>query len=164
MPVDLNVGESTGTYPALAMNAGGNAYVAYLVLQAPTSTDPPGYARGELRAARYDGAYWSGFGVPLNRNVQAPLRLPVAGATPRVTIDATGNGILAWQEPDDALVDRIWARRLFGANTGIATQVSPGHVERRAAAAPAPTSSRSTPPASARARSPTASSRRPAGR
>ena len=125
VPVDLNVGESTGTAPSVAMSAGGSAYVAYLVMQAPTGTEPPGYARGELRAARYDGAYWSGFGFPLNRNVQAPLRLPVAGATPRVVTDITGNGILAWQEPDDAFIDRIWARRLFSANTGIATQVSP---------------------------------------
>ncbi|HEY6890163.1 MAG TPA: hypothetical protein VI300_20335, partial [Solirubrobacter sp.] len=126
VPVDLNVGESTGTYPSLAMNGNGNAYLAYLVMQDPSGTDTPGYTHGELRVARYDGTYWSGFGLPLNRNVQAPLRIPVAGATPQVTMDATGNGILAWQEPDDALIDRIWARRLFGTNTGIATQVSPG--------------------------------------
>jgi hypothetical protein len=125
VPVDLNVGESTGTYPSLAMNAGGNALIAYLVVQAPTSAEPAGYARGELRVARYDGTYWSGVGYPLNRNVQAPLRIPSPGASPLVTIDATGNGILAWQEPDDQFVDRIWARRLFASNTGIATQVSP---------------------------------------
>jgi hypothetical protein len=124
VPVDLNVGESTGTYPSVAMNAGGNALIAYLVLQAPTSAEPPGYARGELRVARYDGTYWSGIGFPLNRNVQAPLPLPTPGTSPRVAIDATGNGILAWQEPDDQFIDRIWARRLFGSNTGIATQVS----------------------------------------
>ncbi len=146
------------------MNAGGNAYVAYLVMQAPTSAEPPGYARGELRAARYDGTYWSSFGLPLNRNVQAPLRLPVPGATPRVTIDATGNGILAWQEPDDAFVDRIWARRLFGTNTGIATQVSPGTFERPAAAGGGRPVLARLRRASARARSPTASSRRPAAR
>ena len=125
VPVDLNVGESTGTYPSLAMNGNGNAYLAYLVMQTPSGTDPPGFTHGELRVARYDGTYWSGFGLPLNRNPQAPLRIPVAGATPQVTMDATGNGILAWQEPDDTLIDRIWARRLFGTNTGIATQVSP---------------------------------------
>jgi hypothetical protein len=126
VPVDLNVGESTGTYPSLSMNQSGNAYLAYLVVQTPAGTDPPGYTRGELRVARYDGTYWSSFGLPLNRNAQAPLRLPAAGASPQVTMDATGNGILAWQEPDDALIDRIWARRLFGTNFGIATQVSPG--------------------------------------
>jgi hypothetical protein len=126
VPVDLNVGESTGTAPSLAMNAGGSAYIAYLVMQAPTSADPPGYAQGELRAAVYDGTYWSGFGLPLDRNVESPLRPPVAGTGPRVTIDSTGNGILAWQEPDDDFVDRIWARRLFGTTAGLAVQVSPG--------------------------------------
>ncbi|WP_028062514.1 PKD domain-containing protein [Solirubrobacter soli] len=125
VPVDLNVGESIGTAPTLAMSPGGNAYLAYLVMQVPTGTDPPGYTRGELRAARYDGAYWSGFGLPLNRNPQAPLRAPGESAPPQVTMDTTGNGILAWQEPDDTLVDRIWARRLFGTNFGIATQVTP---------------------------------------
>src|SRR4051794_22998906 len=80
VPVDLNVGESTGTSPSLAMNSAGNAYLAYLVVQTPSGTDPPGYTRGELRVARYDGTYWSGFGLPLNRNAQAPLRIPAAGA------------------------------------------------------------------------------------
>jgi hypothetical protein len=28
VPIDLNVGESTGTYPSVAMNAGGNALIA----------------------------------------------------------------------------------------------------------------------------------------
>jgi hypothetical protein len=126
VPVDLNVGESTGTYPSLAMSPGGNALIAYLVMQAPTSAEPPGYARGELRVARYDGAYWSGSGGPLNRNPQAALRLPGPGLGPRVAIDSSGNGLLAWQEPDDQFIDRIWARRLFSAGTGIATQVSPG--------------------------------------
>ncbi len=129
VPVDLNVGESTGTSPSVAMNAGGSAYVSYLVMQTPSGNDAAGYAPGELRAARYDGSYWSGFGLPLNRNAQAALRLPEPGATPRVTIDSTGNGILAWQEPDDALIDRIWARRVFGTNAGIATQVSPSSWE-----------------------------------
>jgi hypothetical protein len=137
VPVDLNVGESTGTYPSLAMNAAGSALVAYLVIQAPTSAEPPGYARGELRLARYDGAYWSGVGFPLNRNVQSALRLPAPGASPRVTVDVTGAGILAWQEPDDGFVDRIWARRIFGTTPAIATQVSPGTWEGKPLQAPA---------------------------
>ena len=32
---------------------------------------------------------------------------------------------MAWQEPDDEFVDRVWARRLFGAAVGIPLQVSP---------------------------------------
>lgn len=137
VPIDLNVGESIATHPSIAMSAGGSAYVAYLVMQAPTDTDLPGFARGELRAARYDGTYWSGFGLPLNRNAQAPLPLAVAGGTPQVTIDSTGNGILAWREGDDELIPRIWARRLFGTNMGIATQVSPGTLNNAPLRAPA---------------------------
>ncbi|MDA0174262.1 PKD domain-containing protein [Solirubrobacter taibaiensis] len=126
VPIDLNVGESTGTWPAISMAPSGNAFITYLVMQTPGAADPPGYARGELRAARYDGALWSGFGFPLNRNTAAPVRIPAAGATPRVTIDTQGNGLLAWQEPDDTFVDRVWARRIFGSGqAGIATQVSP---------------------------------------
>lgn len=137
VPVDLNVGEATGTHPSLAMNTNGTAYLSYLAMRAPTPAEPAGYARGELRVARYDTAYWTGIGFPLNRNVQAPLRLPVAGASPRVTIDQQGNGILAWQEVDDGFVDRIWARRLFGGQAGIAVQVSPGTWESQPLRAPA---------------------------
>src|SRR5262245_60514291 len=81
-PVDLNVGESTATWPSLAMNGSGAAYVAYLVLATPTSADPPGYARGELRVARYSGSLWSTFGFPLNRNPASPLRLPTRDSGP----------------------------------------------------------------------------------
>jgi len=137
VPVDLNVGEATGTWPSVAMNASGSAFIAYLAMRVPSSAEPAGYARGELRVARYDATYWSGFGFPLNRNAQAPLRLPEAGATPKVTIDTQGNGILAWQEPDDSFVDRVWARRLFSGQAGIALQVSPSTWENAPLPAPA---------------------------
>ena len=93
--------------------------------QRPSGADPPGTARGELRVARTSGRLWSTFGFPLNRNPQAPLRLPTAVSAPRVAIDATGNGIVAWQEPDEELVDRVWARRLFSTTAGIPLAVSP---------------------------------------
>jgi hypothetical protein len=125
VPIDLNVGVSTGTNPSIAMNDSGQAYISYLVMDDPTSADLPGYAHGELRVARYDGTYWSGVGFPLNRNTFLPLPIPVAGATPQVTIDITGNGILAWIEPDDNFVNRVWARRLFGLNVGVPLEVSP---------------------------------------
>ncbi|MDA0184769.1 hypothetical protein OJ997_30990 [Solirubrobacter phytolaccae] len=137
VPVDTNVGEATGTWPSVAMNASGSAYVSYLVMKPPSAAEPAGYARGELRVARYDATYWSGFGFPLNRNAQVPLRLPAAGATPKVTIDAQGNGILAWQEPDDSFVDRVWARRLFSGQAGIALQVSPSTWDNAPLPAPA---------------------------
>ena len=103
-------------------------------MQAPTGADPPGYARGELRAARYDGAYWSGVGFPLNRNVQAPLRLPVAGATP-----AGDDRCHRQRHPRLAGARRPVRRPRSGrggcsaANAGIATQVSPGDLQRSAA-------------------------------
>jgi hypothetical protein len=125
VPVDLNVGEATATWPSLAVNRSGAAYLAYLVLQRPTSADPPGTARGELRVARSGGHLWSTFGFPLNRNPQGVLRIPTAATAPRVGIDVTGNGILAWQEPDEEFVDRVWARRLFGGQPGIPLAVSP---------------------------------------
>jgi hypothetical protein len=137
VPVDLNVGEATATWPSLAVNRGGAAYLAYLVLQRPTGADPPGTARGELRVARSGGQLWSGFGFPLNRNPQGLLRLPTAATAPRVAIDVTGNGIVAWAEPDEDLIDRVWARRLFGGQAGIPLAVSPREWGGRALRGPA---------------------------
>jgi hypothetical protein len=61
VPIDLNVGESTGTWPSLAMNAGGQAYIAYLVMQQPATpaascgsratTAPTGRARASRSTA-----------------------------------------------------------------------------------------------------------------
>ena len=44
---------------------------------------------------------------------------------PKIGIDVNGQGVIAWQEPDDDFVDRVWARRVFGTNVGIPLQVSP---------------------------------------
>jgi hypothetical protein len=127
IPIDFNVGEATATYPSLAMSRAGAAYLVYRVLTG-TSTDPsvpPGYIRGEYRVARFGGTFWSALGVPVNRNVNVPYRVPTAENAPRIEVDVTGNGIVAFQEPDDEFVDRIWARRLFGASPGIPLLVSP---------------------------------------
>lgn len=128
-PVDFNVGEATSSFPDLAMNAGGQAYLAYLVVTDVGAANPPGYVGAAVRVARYNNRLWSQFGAPVNRNPAAPLRQPTAASGPRVGIDANGNGVVAWQEPDDEFVDRIWARRLFGANVGIALLVSPASWE-----------------------------------
>lgn len=129
VPVDFNVGEATSTYPDLAMNAGGQAYLAYLVVEDVSSVNPPGYVGASVRVARYNNRLWSSFGAPVDRNPATPLRLPTEATGPRVGIDLRGNGVLAWQEPDDEFVDRVWARRLFGTSVGIPLAVSPASWE-----------------------------------
>lgn len=126
VPIDFNVGEATSTFPDLAMNRGGQAYLAYRVITDSTSSaNPPGYVGADVRVARYNGRLWSVLGTPLDRNVNTPVRLPTDGNSPKVGIDVQGGGVVAWQEPDDEFVDRVWARRLFGASVGIPLQVSP---------------------------------------
>ena len=129
VPVDFNVGEATSSFPDLAINAGGQAYIAYLVVTDTSPANPPGYAGAAVRVARYNNRLWSQLGGPVNRNPAAPLRLPTAVSGPQVGVDANGNGVVAWQEPDEEFVDRIWARRLFGANPGIPLAVSPSSWE-----------------------------------
>ncbi len=129
VPVDFNVGEATSSFPDLAMNAGGQAYLAYLVVTDTSAANPPGYVSASVRAARYNNRLWSPLGSPVNRNPAAPLRLPTEATGPRIGIDVQGNGVVAWQEPDDEFVDRVWARRLFGTTVGIPLQVSPSSLE-----------------------------------
>ena len=127
IPIDFNVGEATATYPSLAMNRGGQAYLAYRYLP-DTGTDPslpPGYVRGDVRVQRYNGSLWSQLGQPADRNTNSPVSTPTEANSPRVGIDATGGGIVAFQEPDDDFVDRVWARRIFGGTFGNPLIVSP---------------------------------------
>ena len=42
LPIDLNIGEATATWPALAMNRGGTAYLVYRVVTDTTAANPPG--------------------------------------------------------------------------------------------------------------------------
>jgi hypothetical protein len=125
VPIDFNVGEATSTYPDLAMNRGGQAYLVYRVITDTSPANPPGYVGADVRVARYNGRLWSVLGTPVDRNVSAPVRLPDDANSPKVGIDVQGGGVVAWQEPDDEFVDRIWARRLFGTSVGIPLQVSP---------------------------------------
>jgi hypothetical protein len=129
VPVDLNIGQATGTYPSVAMDLSGQALVAYRVITAvsgpSTPNIPPGYVLAEIRMARFDGQYWSSFGVPLERNPAQPVPQPTAANSPEVAIDLTGQGLLAWQEPDDSFVNRVYARRIFGMTPGNLLQVSP---------------------------------------
>jgi hypothetical protein len=129
VPVDLNIGQATGTYPSIAMNLAGQALVSYRVVNAvsgpSTPNIPPGYVLDEIRMARFDGQYWSGLGQPLNRDVNQPVPQPTAANSPRVAIDLTGQGLIAWQEPDDNFVNRVYARRIFGMVPGNLLDVSP---------------------------------------
>jgi hypothetical protein len=129
VPVDLNIGQATGTYPSVAMDLSGDAYVAYRVITAvsgpSTPNIPAGYVQDEIRMAHYNGQYWSTFGEPLNRDVNQPVLQPTALNSPQVAIDLTGEGLLAWQEPDDNFINRIYARRIFGLVPGDILDVSP---------------------------------------
>jgi hypothetical protein len=129
VPVDLNIGQATGTYPSVAMNLSGQALAVYRVITAvsgpSTPNIPPGYVLADIRMARFDGQYWSPLGVPLERNPAQPVPQPTAVNSPQVAIDLTGQGLLAWQEPDDSFVIRLYARRIFGMVPGNLLQVSP---------------------------------------
>jgi hypothetical protein len=129
VPIDFNVGEATSTYPDLAMNRGGQAYLAYRVVTDVSPSNPPGYLGADLRVARYNSRLWSVLGTPIDRSISAPVRQPTEENAPEVGIDVQGQGVVVWQEPDDEFVDRVWARRLFGGTVGIPLQVSPSSWE-----------------------------------
>lgn len=139
VPVDMNVGEATDTWPDLAMSRGGQAYLTYRVCKDPAknATLPPGTAECELRLARSTGQLWSALGYPINRNTASPVATPDADNRPRVATDPAGNAVVAWQEPDDEFIDRIWARRVFGATVGIPVLVSPQKIAGQPLRAPA---------------------------
>jgi hypothetical protein len=125
VPVDFNVGEATSTYPDLAMSRGGQAYLAYRVVTDVSPSNPPGYIGADTRVARYNSRLWSMLGTPVDRNIATPVREPTAENAPEVGIDIQGQGVVAWQEPDDEFVDRVWVRRLFGTSAGIPILASP---------------------------------------
>jgi hypothetical protein len=124
VPVDFNVGEATSTFPDLAMSRGGHAYLVYCVVTDTSPNNPPGYLGLDVRVARYSNRLWSALGT-IDRNPAIPIRAPTRASGPRVGIDIQGQGVVAWQEPDDEFVDRVYARRVFGTRIGIPLQVSP---------------------------------------
>lgn len=131
IPVDLNVGEATATFPSLAMNAVGTAYLAYRVVYSTSQSNsalPSGTADADVRVARTTGALWHVIGQPIDRNPAAPVALPNAVNSPRIGVDRNGNALVAWQEPGDEGYDRIWARRVFGLSLGNVLQVSPSRL------------------------------------
>lgn len=124
--VDKNVGEATATWPTIASNAGGATYVAYRVLgfTSQVGLPPAGYVAGQIRLARYRGPDWQSLGI-LARNPATFVRTPSAENRPRVAVTDTGDAVVAWQEPDDDFVDRVWARRIFSSGIGVPLLASP---------------------------------------
>ncbi len=129
VPIDFNVGEATSTFPSLAMARGGQAYLTYRVITDTGPQNPPGYVGADTRIARYGGSLWSVLGSPIDRNSTVPVRLPTRDNSAKVGIDIQGQGIVAFQEPDDEFIDRIYARRVFGSSTGVPLAVSPSAYE-----------------------------------
>ena len=127
VPIDLFAGDSAlGTYPAVSMAAGGQAYLVYrVVTDASPASAPPGNVLGEYRIARYNGQLWSSIGAPINRSLASAQPTPSAQNRPQIGADQLGNAVVAWQELDDEFIPRVFARRVFSSNTGIALQVSP---------------------------------------
>ncbi|HEX7291878.1 MAG TPA: hypothetical protein VF250_12200 [Conexibacter sp.] len=124
--VDFTIGEDRATYPSIATSPAGAALLTYRVIRSfANPTLPAGYVAGEVRLARFDGSRWQRLGVPANRDRAAPQRFPRAENAPRVALDASGNGAVAWSEPDDDFVDRVWVRRVFGTRLGVPLAASP---------------------------------------
>ncbi len=137
LSIDRNVGAPQGGLgvtaldPSIAMNAGGTAFLAYRVV---TSTGisarvpgRPGDTVSEYRVARLSGGTWSKFGA-VNRNRVYTVPAAAPGNGPKVTVDVFGNGVVAFVEPDDGGVERVWARRLFSNRVGLINAVSPAKV------------------------------------
>ncbi len=129
VPVDMNVGEATATFPDLAMNVGGQAYIAYLVITDDSPLNPPGFLGIDVRVARYVNRLWSVLGNPVDRNPATPMPKPTESSGPRIGVDSLGQAVVAWREPDDEFVNRVWARRVFGNTFGVPLQASPSSWE-----------------------------------
>jgi hypothetical protein len=123
---DLDLRDGLDAAPSLSMGPSGVAYLAYRVIYTRQDPSlPPGYVDADIRLARLTGTYWSVLGQPVDRNPDGPMRTPTATNGPLVGTDANGNAVVAWQEPDDDLVDRLWVRRVFGQTLGTVLPASP---------------------------------------
>jgi hypothetical protein len=125
-------------FPSLSMNAIGQAYLVYRVVTNACDTScanpqqgtifRPGDAFADFRLARFNGETWSVLGA-INRNTAFSVRPGTVDNSPQVTTDATGKGVVAFQEPDNSGYDRIWARRLFGRSIGQIQRASPSTLD-----------------------------------
>jgi hypothetical protein len=113
--VDPNIGEGTDVSPDLAMSSTGQADVVYRVVSFKSNIPllRPGDVVESVRVANYTGERWTTLGE-INRAPGLSMRPPTAANAPQIAIGPTGNGVVAWQEPEENGVARIWARRIFG--------------------------------------------------
>lgn len=136
--IDLDVREGLEAAPSLSMGPGGVAYLAYrVVYQRQSPSLPPGTIDADIRLQRYSGSFWSQLGQPVDRIQSQPQVEPSALNGPQVASDGNGNAVVAWIEPDDQLIPRVWARRVFGQVLGNVLQASPSDVGGVALRAPA---------------------------
>jgi len=131
--VDPNVTGGSGVDPSLAGTVPGKAIVAY---RAVTKTFGnlgeineaaqlrPGDVLADIRVARLEGDRWSRLGA-INRNPAASMRPPTEANGPKVAIGASGRAVVAWQEPDQTGVARVWMRRIGGTTLGPVLAASP---------------------------------------
>jgi hypothetical protein len=131
--VDPNVGNGSGVDPSLAGTVPGKAIVAYRVVTKtfglPSETSNasqlrPGDVLADIRVARLEGDRWSRLGA-INRNPAASMRPPTESNGPKVAIGASGRAVVAWQEPDQTGVARVWMRRIGGTTPGPVFAASP---------------------------------------
>lgn len=127
--VDPDVGDATGLFPNLALSAnGGPAFLTYVRSQGEFT---------EFRLAQFRGGVsWSRRAIPRRSN--RPLSLLNADTAPKVAADAVGNAVVAYVEPDQDNVERVYARRVFGSDLSIVPlQASPANVDGRPVLGPA---------------------------
>lgn len=129
--LDINVGEAQYVHPDLAMNRAGVAYIVYRIVSNPIVTGLPDYVEADYRVARYNGWTWSRLDQPIDRNTGVFMLAPTTDNAPKIAVDGLGNAVVAFQEPDDEFVGRVWVRRIFGATPGIPQQASPSTYEGR---------------------------------
>jgi hypothetical protein len=128
--IDPDIRDGTAVAPDLVMSSTGKADVVYRVVFTHPSAEQlaipllrGGDVIEDVRVAHYNGERWSRLGA-INRNQGASMRPPSRSNAPQIAIGPSGNGVVAWQEPDTDGVARIWARRLFGASLDYVMPVS----------------------------------------
>jgi hypothetical protein len=128
--IDLDVREGLDAAPSLSMGPGGAAYLAYrVVYQRQSPNLPPGTVDADVRMQRYSGSFWSQLGQPVDRIQSQPQVEPTDLNGPQVASDGNGNAVVAWIEPDDQLIPRVYVRRVFGQVLGNVLQASPAEVD-----------------------------------